>query len=346
MRPSDGRSTRSGVSPVGDDVWSALDDGRIANLDVVAQVRASTADGGPARGTRAVDVRVWGGVDLRILPDRGFDLGQAWFRGIPLAWVSAVGETAPLSDPQGMAWNEGFGGGLLTTCGLRNVGMPSEGHGLHGTFSHLAAADVDVRRFTGEGVAGVVAQATIDDVGALTHHLRVRRTIRTVAGAGRVDLTDVIANLGRTPEPAPLLYHLNFGYPLWNGDARLTLPPHDTIPRDETSAAALDSWDRPPPVTVAPERVLEHVIEPEDGWGWARIDNEALGIAVTLRWRATELPRLHQWVHPAPGIAVLGIEPANCSTGGRAHDRGEGRLPVLEPGEVRETRLVVEVDEI
>lgn len=337
------RST--GAQPVDDDARAALDDGRLADLDTIVQVRSSVAADGRARGMRAVDVRVWGGVDLRILPDRGFDLGQAWFRGIPLAWVSAVGEARPLPDPDGMAWNQAFGGGLLATCGLRNVGMPSEGHGLHGTFSHLAAHDVDVRRFTGDGVAGVVAQATIDDVGALTHHLRVRRTIRTEAGIGRVDLTDLTTNLGRTPEAAPILYHLNFGYPLWSGDARLTLPPHDTIPRDEASAAALDAWDRPPPVALRAERVLEHVIAPEDGWGWARIVNERLGLAVTLRWRTAELPRLHQWIHPAPGIAALGIEPANCSTGGRAHDRAEGRLPVLEPGEARRTRLVVEAEE-
>lgn len=331
---------------MGDDPGAPLADGRLANLDAIAQVRSSVIDGGPAHGTRAVDVRVWGGVDLRILPDRGFDLGQAWFGGTPLAWVSAVGETGPLPDPQGMAWNGGFGGGLLATCGLRNVGMPSEGYGLHGTFSHLAARDVSVHRFTGDGIAGVVAQATVDDVGALTHHLRVKRTIRTEMGRGRIDLTDVTANLGREPEPAPILYHFNFGYPLWSGDARLALPVLDTLPRDEASAAALETWDRPSPVVVQPERVLEHVVEPEDGWGWARIANATLGVALTVRWRAAELPRLHQWMHPAPGIAVLGIEPANCSTGGRARDRAEGRLPVLEPGETRETRLVVEVVEL
>jgi hypothetical protein len=327
------------------DLWSAVEDGRLANLDAIVSTRESILTGGPANGMRAVDVRVWGGIDLRILPDRGFDLGQAWFGGAPLAWVSAVGETGPLSDPQGDAWVGAFGGGLLTTCGLRNVGAASEGHGLHGTYAHLAASGVDVRRFGGEGVAGVVAQATVDDVGALSHHLRLRRTIRTYAGRGRIDITDLTANLGREPEPAPILYHFNFGYPLWSRGARLTLPTVETTARDGTSAASLDTWNRPIPVESSEERVLEHVVEPDDdGLGWARIENERLGVAVTLRWRTAELPRFHQWIHPAPGIYVLGLEPANCSTGGRAHDRAAGRLPMLGPGEVRETSLAVEVE--
>lgn len=328
------------------DLWSALEDGRVANLDALVSTRESVVSGGPAHGMRAIDVRVWGGVDLRILPDRGFDLGQAWFGGTPLAWVSAVGETRPLPDPQGDAWVGAFGGGLLTTCGLRNVGAAGEGHGLHGTYSHLAASGVEVRSFTGDGVAGVVARGTVDDVGALSHHLRLRRTIRTYAGRGRVEITDLTANLGRTAEPAPVLYHFNLGYPLWSRGARLTLPTVETTARDGASAASLDTWSRPIPVELSEERVLEHRIETDDGFGWARIENDRLGVAVTLRWRSAELPRFHQWIHPAPGIYVLGLEPANCSTGGRAHDRAAGRLPALAPGEVRETSLAVDVEAI
>ena len=63
------------------------------------------------------------------------------------------------------------------------------------------------------------------------------------------------------------------------------------------------------------------------------------GLEVVVTW--TGLDRLHQWTHP--GVGALGIEPANCSVLGRAHDRAEGRLPVLAPGESRETNLHVNV---
>jgi hypothetical protein len=56
----------------------------------------------------------------------------------------------------------------------------------------------------------------------------------------------------------------------------------------------------------------------------------------------SSLPRLWQWIDPSLG--VLGIEPANCSVLGRAHDRAEGRLPVLAPGETRTSTLEISVE--
>jgi hypothetical protein len=322
----------------------ALDDGRLANLDAILHVRSSVVSDGPAGGMRAIDIRVDGGIDLRLLPDRGLDIGNAWALGRSLSWVSGVGERTPIPAPVGFEWGEAFGGGLMVTCGLRNVGMPSEGHGLHGTYSHLKATVHSIHHYlTGDG-AHVDVRASVDDAAAIDHHLRLERTVRTHAARHRLEVEDLTTNLGRSPEPAPILYHFNFGYPLWSGQARLELEAQRTIPRDPASEASLDSWGRPPDVEDTEERVLEHEVDPVNGWCSARLVNEEVGLALTLGWRAAELPRLHQWIHPAPGVYVLGIEPANCSTSGRAHDRAEGRLPVLEPGETRETALYLTVD--
>lgn len=328
-----------------DGLARAASEGRLPNLDAALSVRSSVVSDGPATGSRALDIRVMNGVDLRILPDRGFDVGAAWYRGIPLAWASAVGETAPLSHPSGFEWGAAFGGGLMVTCGLRNVGMPSEGHGLHGRFSHLRSSPESVRRHIGEE-AWVEARARIVEAEATGVCLSVDRTVRTWAGRGRIEVRDLTTNLGPSPEPAPLLYHFNFGYPLWDEGASIEVPSGRVVARDEGSAAAIDGWDRPPTPEPAPERVIEHLFESDEEPGRAVITNPALGVRLALSWRRAELPRLHQWIHPAPGVYALGVEPANCSTMGRAHDREQGRLPVLEPGETRETRLQVEVDPI
>jgi hypothetical protein len=312
----------------------------IGNLDQLASAVRSVVADGPAAGCRAIDLRVWDGIDLRLLPDHGLDAGAAWYRGVPLAWISATGETAPVPNPREMDWLRTFGGGLVTTCGLRNVGVPSEGHGQHGEI-HQQRAAVEAIERTDDGV--VTVRGRVAEADALRFDLELRRTWTTRAGEGRAELVDVVANRGREPEPAPMLYHVNLGAPLWSEGAGIELAASATRPRDEDAAPFADSWMHAPGVVGgAPERVFEHDVEAaEDGWAEARVRNERVGLEVAVRWDTATMPRLWQWVHPAPRIAVLGLEPANCSVLGRAHDRAEGRLPMLAPGEERVTRLEI-----
>lgn len=319
--------------------------GKVANLDQFATATLSNVMGGDADGCRALDLRVAGGIDLRILPDRGFDLGSAWFRGVPLAWISAAGERPPLDPLAGMAWIEAFGGGLVTTCGLRNVGAPSEGQGLHGRYSHLLATDVQVNRELEEGDVILTAQATIDELEAPSVHLRLERTVRTRTGSGLVELSDVTTNLGSDSEPAPILYHVNVGLPLFDEGARVEIDAEEVLPRDADAERGLASWMAPgPPVAGAAEMVFEHRVQSDpSGWGRAAVVNPSLGLELEMRWRQAELPRFHQWVHPRPGIYALGLEPANCSVLGRAANRAAGMLPILEPLEARTTELRIAV---
>lgn len=297
-------------------------------------------DGGPAHGCRALDLRVAGGVDLRVLPDRGLDLGAAWFRGVPLAWISAVGEAGPLGTPREADWVTRFGGGLLTTCGLRNVGAPAEGHGLHGAYSHQRASDVHADRLLGEdGHAELVVSGVVDEHDGLTGHLRLERRVATRTGEGRVEITDRVTNLGGTAEPAPMLYHVNLGAPLWDEPATLSVTGDDVVSRDDDARAGLHRWSRPPePDGAAPEQVFEHRLSPDpSGWARAAVSNPGLGLRLEVAWDAGPMPRCHQWLHPALG--VLGIEPANCGVLGRAAERAAGTLPKLGPGETRVSRL-------
>ena len=308
---------------------------------MIATAVSSVIADGPAAGCRALDLRVWGGVDIRLLPDRGLDCGAAWFAGVPLAWISAVGETAPLDRPRDMDWQRAFGGGLVTTCGLRNVGAPSEGHGLHGEISHRRASDVRwERREVGDAVE-LVVHGVLMEGDALDTHLELEREWRVRTGEGVVALCDVTRNRGGHSEPAPLLYHVNLGAPLWAPGARVAATADGIAPRDADAAAYVDAWDRAPEHEPgAPERVYEHALTPAaDGWAQVVVTQPAIDLEVIVRWDARALPRLHQWVHP--GVGALGVEPANCGVLGRAEDRAAGRLPVLEPGEERVTRLEI-----
>jgi hypothetical protein len=273
----------------------------------------------------AVDLRVLGGIELRVHPRRGLDIGVAWFRGTPVAWIGPAGE----GGTEAGDWRSAWGGGLVTTCGLDNVGAPSEGIGLHGTYTFLAAREVATERSHAEAVV----RGTVDDPRGLC----VRRTIRTAVGAGRVELADRTSNIAGERREAPLLYHLNLGWPLWDEGARVEIDAAEVRARDEQ--AAPHDWSAAPPRPASmPERVWEHV-----GATRAAVVNERLGLRLELE---SNLPRLWQWVDPAPGVYALGLEPANCSVVGRAHDRADGTLPFLEPDEERTTRIAITVEEV
>jgi hypothetical protein len=312
---------------------------QIASLDQVARVSASRLDGGPADGMRVIDVTLYGGLSFRVLPDRGLDIGAAWCasgdgRLVPISWTSRLGEAqAPLDYPAGNAWITRFTGGLLSTCGIDNVGPSSEGVGLHGTFSHRKASGVTTKRTAcPDGVVTVTIAGVIDDADALRRHIRIYRTITSSTAAASVTVRDVVENLGAIEEPIPMLYHCNFGFPLWTNGASVQFPENtQVVPRDTDAQANLNTTDFPGTSLGSAERVYEQCLPA--GSGVAHIQSPASRLAVDVRWSGETLNRCIQWIHPGNGVSALGIEPSNSSVLGRAHDRAEGRLPLLAPGQ-------------
>jgi hypothetical protein len=232
-----------------------------------------------------------GDLSIDVLPERGLDLGRARFRGERFSWESS-------SDP--------WWGGLMFTCGLQNVGVPSEGQPQHGIYRTLPAQEVrreanTIRGQVTEGALELTREIVIDEAG--------------------VSVTDVVVNAGNDAEPAPLLYHVNL---LWDD---VDIDSDRVEPRDDD--ARRGDWRSVGPPGA--ERVYEHV-----GARRAVVRRGEVEVTVT-----SDLPRLWQWIEPDYG--VLGIEPANCSVLGRAHDRAAGRLPVLDPGESRTTTLRIGV---
>jgi hypothetical protein len=252
-------------------------------------------------------VRLAGAIDVRLRPDRGLDLAAASFAGRPFAWTTPLGEVPGTFGD----WSASWGGGLLTTCGLDNVGVPSEGLPQHGTYTYLPARDVVVD--------GGAARGVVED----PRGLRVERRLANDPAAGRIELVDATTNTSTATLEAPLLYHCNL---LWGEPA---IDSQQVLPRDADAAA--HDWRV---LGDGAERVYEHL-----GATAATVTTQ--GLRVTIR---SSLPRLWQWVDPGRG--VIGIEPANCSVLGRAHDRAAGRLPLLAPGETRVTTLTIEVEEL
>lgn len=318
--------------------------GSEAQLGGVRRVRLL---GGPEAGSEVVELAT-GPLRVDLLASRGLDLGAASYRGRSLCWLAPAGIPHPAaSDPHGEGWLHSFGGGLLTTCGLLNVGRPGEDedgpYGLHGRASNTPAQDVaafgewhgDEYRLT---VRGVTHEAVL-----YGHKLRKTRTVTAVLGSSVLEVEDVVENLGGTPAPLALLYHLNLGWPLLGPGARLRLPgPHlETVEGEDPPE---DGVEIPPPDPAFRSQVTERAVQPDvDGWARARLARE--GLHVEVAFDTATLPRFTLWRQFGYGDYLLGLEPGTVGVRGRATERERGTLPFLPPGNARRFRLRLSVGE-
>jgi hypothetical protein len=326
---------------------------RIGRLEQVAGIEPFVFDDGPARGVRAFRFRTGSGLSFDVVPDRGMDLSFAEHGGTPLAWLSPNGVVAPsFYEPAGEGWLRSFPGGLLVTCGLRNVGPPGEREGeelgLHGRASNIPASRIsyDVS-WDSEGCI-LEARGEIREASVFGPNLVLRRRISARVGEPRVWIEDEIENEGFEPEPLMVLYHINLGWPLLDETSRLVGPGRagePPEPRDEAARGGLEVWDRfAAPTPGFEERVFYHSPAAGlDGLAEARVENPALGLSFSVRFHPEELPEFVQWTMTGEGTYVLGLEPATCRVEGPAAEEAAGRVIRLEPGEIRLHRLEIEV---
>jgi hypothetical protein len=326
---------------------------RIGRLEQVAGIEPFVFDDGPARGVRAFRFRTGSGLCFDVIPDRGMDLGFAEHRGTPLAWLSPNGFVAPsFYEPEGEGWLGSFPGGLLVTCGLRNVGPPGEREGeefgLHGRASNIPASSISYDASWDEEGCVLEASGQIRETSVFGPNVVLRRRISARLGESRLRIEDEVENEGFEPERLMILYHINLGWPLLDETSRLFGPGGPGVPpepRDEEARTGLDLWDEfATPTPGFRERVFYH--RPAAGTGGlaeARLENPALGLAFCVRFHPEELPEFVQWTMTDEGTYVLGLEPATCRVEGPAAEEAAGRVIRLEPGEKRLHRLEMEV---
>jgi len=328
---------------------------RIGAMRQIASVRRLAVEEGRGRGMRVLEFNNGSGLDFTVLPDRGMDLGQAHFKGIPIAWITGNYPTAPaFYEPEGLNWLRSWGGGLLTGCGFLNVGGPGEAggeaHGLHGRLSHIPAENVNTSaQWNGDGSRyELTASGELSHSKVFGEKLILTRRISTAYGENAITICDTIENRGFNPAPFMLLYHMNFGWPLVDEGATLELPEHPVTPQNQTAAAGISAWAKAEaPQHGFAEQVFYHELPADaDGMAEALLKNPKLGIACRLRYETKELPYLVQWKQMGQGEYVFGLEPGNCFPEGQTAMAAKGLLRTIAPGEVRRTRVVVAFEEL
>ncbi len=332
--------------------WSRQELARYTgHMDQVAGIRQLEAADGIERGGRLMQVWTGSGLTFNILPDRAMDISACQYKGMSLAWRSAVGDAHPaFYEPAGTGWLRTFQGGMLVTCGLDTFGPPAregaEELGQHGRASNLPAREVSYHAgWVGEDyrleVTGELRQTRV-----FGENILLQRCISTSLGANKIRIEDTVTNEGFSPQAHMLMYHINTGFPLLGEASHLKLEVVDTLPEDATSAKGLRDWRsfQPPTQNYQEQNFIHKPVVDGKGWARAELENPRLKLGLRLSYDASTLPYLNEWKMMGEGLYVLAIEPMNCNPiGGREAMRDRNTLPYLSAGERLNYVLEIEV---
>ena len=301
--------------------------------------RAGVLEAGPGRGLRTLELTTGAGLEATFLVDRACDLYSLRWRGVPLGFHGAPGAgDAAFYRSEGRGWLETFSG-FMVTCGLRNVGPPSGGEGMHGGIAHRRADELSVTSaWEGDGFCTTITSRH-REAAILSRNLELKRTWRVRLGEPELVMQDEITNLSFRDEHMLLLYHLNAGYPLLAADTTLAIDA-EPVPRDADAETGLDAWmTMREPAVPFPEQVFFF-----EGASSAAVESAELGCRLRLDWDAEQLPFATAWKDLESGTYGLGVEPGTCHPLGREEVLASGQGRILSAGATFTAKVHIAVD--
>ncbi len=304
-------------------------------------------------GTDVIQFDTGTGLTFNVLPGRGLDIASAKYCAASLSYDTPTGEAhAAHFDPQGIGWLKTFFSGLLTTCGLTWAGAACDDQGvvlgIHGRYSHipcryLKTGDEWIGNTRRLWVAGEIRESVI-----FGPNIVLRRTISTEIGSNTITIEDAVRNEAFEPVPHQLIYHINIGFPVLDENTELLIN-SKWRPRDAEAEKGKELYNHfeTPKAGYAEKAYYHDIVSDKKGFCHSALVNPKFanerGIGVHVRHRKKELHRFCQWKMMGAGTYVCGLEPANCSVQGRAHDRADGALVFLKPGEERNYLVEISV---
>ena len=154
----------------------------LAAPEQISYARPSVLADGDGRGQRIIDVFNGAGLACTVTPDRALNIVECSYRGIPLVYRTPGGHRRPRG-----VFQEDWSAGLLTTCGLRNVGVASGGEPQHGRITQLGADDVAVSR---DASGDIAIRGRVTEGWLFGPNLVLEREIVVSCGKCRIAIAD------------------------------------------------------------------------------------------------------------------------------------------------------------
>jgi len=317
---------------------------RVGNISQIAGTKRYYLADGRGAGVECVDVRTGTGFEYTVMPGRGMDIGWCGFEGMPISYISKAGISAP-SYFTGVRdqWLQCFPGGMLSTCGLGNVGdycedftegLGRQQFGLHGRISNQCAKNVCVTEKWEKDIFVMEVSGTDTEAQLRGENFSLQRTVTGKLGENHLTVKDVITNEDFLERPYMILYHINFGYPVVDKGSRIIVRSREQFTDTEIAAKnRAEACRATEPVNGIEEELYFYKTKNYNGQGFAAVVNDRMEAMSYVRYTADTLPYLTEWKMMGEADYVIGLEAGNCIPRGRKYHREKEMIKMLSPGE-------------
>ncbi len=303
----------------------------VGNGSQLCLARRITFRDGVSDGVKAIELLNKDGLYVTCIEDQCLNIFDFSYRGINCAFHSK----------NGLVSNRFFNGGanefsyywpagMLYTCGLTNTGVAvlenNVYHAEHGRIGMMPARNINIH----QSPESVIISGEVSDQFLCGHQLRLRRQITFPKQGKELHIRDEVTNLEGISTEMMLLYHCNFGYPLLTPDSRMVKGAGKVIDNMGNRTVPDNYWQMEEPRHDKIEEVFCHMnTADDDGYAYAGIINDDLGLGCYLRYKLDTLPLLIHWKNMCSHDYVIGLEPSNSYIKGRKEERKNGSLPVI-----------------
>ena len=303
---------------------------KVGNFDQVCGIKKYTLSESFAKGVEAAEFYNQAGLRFTVIPDRCMDIYDLSYKGVNVSFHSRNGIQSPnrYSAAAG-EFSHQWQGGMLSTCGLDNVGGNCVADGVtypvHGRVSAVPAENFGTYAEWRDNDFVIGANGEIHQKRMYGSHLVIRRNIETSINAGSLKINDMITNLDCTDEPFMLLYHINFGYPLLDECCRVF-----TTKAGMSSLVSLVG--DPSQMTVPIDRRGEELYlgQTKTDKAYAMLFNPEKELAGYVAFDTDTLPRFLEWKNMKSHDYVLALEPCNTWGTDRQTSMENGKIEILK----------------
>ena len=164
-------------------------------------IKSYTLDEGREKGTKVFEIDTGAGLRLTVLPDRCMDISYAQMGYRNISYIAKPGIVSPVYyDARGNEWLRSFGGGLLITCGLSQIGQSDSEEdpalGLHGRIGNTPGYEVSHHTEYLNGKYVMTVSGKMKESVLYGENMILKRTITAVAGQNTFNICDEIENEG------------------------------------------------------------------------------------------------------------------------------------------------------